>query len=100
MSKSYRPSVNFTPLSNTVIDKYSNIGCTALTIYWYYARLINTETDYAFPSIDTTAAKFNISSATVIRCNKQLEDAGLIEKTKGKGSRHNEYKILKPRAFT
>ena len=94
---SYKPTSNYTRINNHIIDKYvPYIGKNAYCIYTYYARLINHNSQNAWPSLNTTAMHWNISVRTVIRCNNILEKYQLITKIKGGGRASNKYKINRP----
>lgn len=95
--KPYEPGINYTKLSNIIIDKYAEILTeTGIALYWFYARNVNKQLGYAYPSIRTTSKKLGISNWKIYRYNELLEELGLIYIKKGLGRRNNQYYIKRP----
>lgn len=65
-----------------------------LAVYNLLSMFRNTETNEAFPSLDTLCGCANTSKRKMLRCINRLEEIGVIEVIRGGKAKSNTYKFL------
>lgn len=73
--------------SDLITDE--NINANEFRVYTYLMSLYNEKDGCSYPSIETIAKKVNISSRTVKKCIKHLEELGYLVIGKRKGTKGN-----------
>jgi len=88
----HRPTKNFTPTANVLVDYWWDIiGTDAAALYVILDRLHDEEKGFAYPSREWLEKKMKRTGRSIRKARKALEDNNLLEvKTGGRGN-NNRY---------
>jgi hypothetical protein len=80
MSKLVDRIGQFTTIPNSVIQLWPKIGVDGMTLFVYLRYRTNSQTETAFPSLDTIQKDTSMPRKRIVKAARKLEEVGLVER--------------------
>lgn len=86
MSKLVDRIGQFTTIPNSVIQLWPKIGVDGMTLFVYLRYRTNSQTETAFPSLDTIQRDTTLPRKRIVKAAKLLEQVGLVDRKRRFGA--------------